>query len=96
MAFGDSDIAVMFADMGQDCTVGGTSTKCYLDETDEILLKEDQSGVMGAHIVVTVPTADASNGTPGASVVVGSTTYTVIQKLRIGDGALTKLLCTKA
>jgi len=96
MAFGDDDLVTMFQDMGTDCLLAGTKSKCYMDMTDEALLKMDQTGVMGTHIMFTVPTSDAADAKAGAAIQVDGLDYTVLERMRIGDGALTKLLCTKA
>lgn len=95
-AFGDSDIPALLADFGVDITVGGITTKALLDVADEEMLelaKTVGSSVVGKAIVFTFQTSALPAVDVGQELVSEQVTYTIRQRMRGGDGALTKLLC---
>src|SRR5579863_1666343 len=92
-AFGDSDIPTLLADMGIAVTVGGVNGIGLLDEADEILVQDaDRGQVVVLATTLTVRTTDFPSAAIGQTVAVGSRNFTVRERLRIGDGGLTKLL----
>lgn len=93
LPYGDADIPALLADMGIPITVGGVAGKGLLDEADEILVQDAQRGqVVVLATTVTVQTSAFPNMKIGNAVVAGSKTFTIRERLHIGDGALTKLL----
>ena len=92
-AFGDSDIPALMADMGIAVTVGGVAGIGLLDEVDEILIQDQARGeIIVPMTTLTVRTSDFPSVAVGATVVIGSRNFTVRERLRVGDGGLTKLL----
>lgn len=92
-AFGDSDLPTLLADMAIAVSVGGTSGVGLLDEADEILVQDaDRGEVVVLMTTLTVRTTDFPSAAIDQAVVIGSRNFTVRQRQRIGDGALTKLL----
>lgn len=96
-AFGDSDIATLLADMAIAVTVGTQSGRGLLDEADEILVQDaDRGQVMVLMTTLTVRTTDFPAAAIDQTVAIGSRNFTVRDRRRIGDGALTKLLLGNA
>jgi|SRR5579872_4438458 len=92
-AFGDSDIPALMADMGIAITVGGVSGIGLLDEADEVLVQDATRGqIVVMMSTLTVRTTDFPNAAIGQAVQAGATFFTVRERVRMGDGALTKLL----
>ncbi|MGH9716408.1 MAG: head-tail joining protein [Candidatus Acidiferrales bacterium] len=92
-AFGDADVAYLLADMGIAITVGGVNGIGLLDEADEVLVQDaDRGQVVVLMDTLTVRTTDFPNAAIGQTVAIGSKNFTVRERLRTGDGALTKLL----
>jgi hypothetical protein len=90
--FGDSDIPTLLADMGLAVTIGGVAGKGLLDEEDQILVQDQQRGevvVLGS--TLTVQTSQFPAAAIGQAVVVNGKNFTVKNRWRIGDGALTKI-----
>jgi hypothetical protein len=92
-AFGDGDIPALLADMGIAVTIGGVGGIGLLDEGDEILVNDAERGqVVVLATTLSVQTTKFPTMKIGDAVVIGSKNFTVKQRLRIGDGGLTKLL----
>ena len=92
-AFGDSDIPALMADMGIAVTVGGVAGIGLLDEVDEILIQDQARGeIIVPMTTLTVRTSDFPSVAVGTAVAIGSRNFTVRERLRVGDGGLTKLL----
>jgi hypothetical protein len=92
-AFGDSDIPALMADMGIAVAVGGASGVGLLDEADEIVVQDSQRGqVVVLATTLTVQTSAFPAVAIGAAVAIGSKNFTVRERLKMGDGGLTKLL----
>jgi len=92
-SFGDADIPALLADMGIAVTVGGVAGIGLLDEADEVLVQDAARGqVVMMMSTLTVRTTDFPSVAINTAVVVGSKNFTVRERLRIGDGGLTKLL----
>jgi hypothetical protein len=92
-AFGDSDLPTLLADMSIAITVGGVSGVGLLDEADEVLVQDaDRGEVVVLMTTLTVRTSDFPNAAIDQAVTIGASNFTVRERQRIGDGALTKLL----
>jgi hypothetical protein len=79
--------------MGITVTIGGTQGIGLLDEADEVAVQDaDRGQVVVLMTTLTVRTTDFANMAIGQTVAIGATNFTVRERLRIGDGALTKLL----
>jgi hypothetical protein len=93
IAFRDGDVAALFADMGVPVTIGGTPGLGLVDENDQIVVSNAGRGeVVGGVHTVTVQTSQFPAITNGMPIIVDSVTYSVRQKLKEGDAALTKIL----
>jgi hypothetical protein len=91
-AFGDADIPTLMRDMGIAITVGSVTGVGLLDEADEILVQDQQRGeVVVLASTLTVQTSLFPALAIGQSVSVNSKNFTVKNRWRIGDGALTKI-----
>jgi hypothetical protein len=92
-AFGDADIPALMADMGIAISVGGVDGIGLLDESDEVIVQDAARGqVVVMMTTLTVRTTDFPAAAIDAAVVIGSKNFTVRERLRMGDGGLTKLL----
>lgn len=100
-AFGDADLPTLLADMaipitvnGSSVTAGGAPALGLLDEADEVLVQDADRGgeVVVLMTALTVRTSDFPNAAIGQPVVVGTRNFTIRERQRIGDGALTKFL----
>ena len=92
-AFGDSDIPALMADMGIAVIVGGVPGIGLLDEAGEVMV---QDALRGQVVVLVTTLTVRTSAFPGlaidAPVVIGTRTFSVRERLPIGDGGLTKLL----
>lgn len=92
-AFGDSDLATLLADMAVAVTIGGAAGMGLLDEADEVLVQDaDRGEVVVLMTTLTVRTTDFPAAAIDQAVAIGSRNFTVRQRQRLGDGALTKLM----
>jgi hypothetical protein len=92
-AFGDSDIPTLMAVMAIAVTVGGVAGVGLLDEADEITVQDEGRGeVIVLATTLTIQTSAFPAAAIGQAVAIGSRNFTVRERLRIGDGGLTKLL----
>lgn len=93
MAFGDTDIPYLFADMGVTVVMGAYSTKGFIDTADELVTEGGAPGAIGKMIAVTIKTGSLSGLAVGSIITVDGTYYTVRERLQIDDGTLTRILC---
>jgi hypothetical protein len=92
-AFGDADIPALLADTGVAVTVGAVAGIGLLDEADEIIVQDvNRGGVVMLASTLTVQTSAFPTVKIGDAVVIGTANFTVRERLREGDGGLTKLL----
>jgi hypothetical protein len=92
-AFGDSDIPALMKDMGIAITVGGVAGIGLLDEADQILVQDVNRGeVVATATTLTIQSSAFPAAAIGQAVVAGGKNFTVRERLREGDGGLTKLL----
>lgn len=81
------------ADMGIAIVVGGVHGVGLLDESDEVLVQDAARGqVVVMMTTLTVRTTDFPAVAIDATVAIGAKNFTVRERLRMGDGGLTKLL----
>jgi hypothetical protein len=93
IAFRDGDVAALFKDMGVPITINGTPGLGLVDENDQIVVTNAGRGeVVGGVHTVTIQTSKFPAITNGMPIVVDGVTYSVRQKLKEGDAALTKIL----
>lgn len=79
--------------MGIAVIVGSVHGVGLLDEADEILVQDAARGeVVVTMTTLTVRTSDFPAVVIDAAVVIGAKNFTVRERLRLGDGGLTKLL----
>lgn len=92
-AFRDADLPAMFADFGVAITIGGVAGLGIFDEADRIEVQDVTRGqVVGLVTTITVQTSAFPAMKIGDALVVGTANFTIRQRLREGDGGLTKLL----
>lgn len=97
IAFRDGDVAALFADMGVPVSINGTPGRGLVDENDQIVVTNNGRGeVVGGVHTVTVQTSQFPPITNGQAVIVDGVTYSVRQRLKEGDAALTKILLGSA
>jgi hypothetical protein len=97
MSFVDDDLPVFFSDFGVDILVGSVvyEKAGLLDEIDELVnTGRFESADVGEYISVVTRT-DYPVLFVGDSFVLDSRTLTVRQRLKEGDGKLTRLLCSE-
>lgn len=100
IAFRDDEVGKITADAGRiglavPVVIDDVAGVGYVDENDQILVSEGGRGaVVGAVTTVTVQTSAFPAGSlkEGKSIVVDGSNYTIRQKLKEGDAALTKIL----
>lgn len=94
MAIYADDLANILNDLDETTIVFGSLTvKGILDSPDELLLEAGQSAAIGKHIAVTYQTSALSALVVGSAITVDAVSYIVRERLRIGDGKLTRILC---
>lgn len=92
-AFRDADIPSLFADMGVALTIGGVPGFGLFDAADQIQIQDVTRGqVVGLVTTITVQTSAFPAMKIGDTVVIGASSFTVRERLREGDGGLTKVL----
>lgn len=98
-AFRDADIPAMLADTGVAINIGATKDSDgvdgvgLLDEADQILVQDANRGqVIELVTTLTVQTSAFPNMAIGDAVSVAGKSFTIRERLREGDGGLTKLL----
>jgi hypothetical protein len=93
MAFRDQDIPFLLADTGVPVVIGGVSGTGLLDENDQVLVSDRNGGEMLVPMTtVTVQSSAFPNMRIDTAVTVNGTNYTVRERLKTGDAALTKIL----
>ena len=93
MAFRDQDIPYLLADTGVPVTIGGVQGTGLLDENDQVLVSDRSGGeVLVPMTTLTVQSSAFPNVKIDTAVTVNGTNYTVRERLKTGDAALTKIL----
>jgi hypothetical protein len=95
VALGDADLPGILGELGVPVVFGATTTTGILDQnTDQLFQGDDDSPeLLGAAVVVVVQTASLPGIQAGSSITVNGVPYVVLQRLRMDDGALTRLAC---
>jgi hypothetical protein len=92
--FGDSDIPTMFADFGEPVAIDGVVGVGIVDEEDQAFQTSD--GQRGLVVLSVSAVLVQTSAWPGIAIddpiIVRGSDYTIRQRLRVTDGATTKLL----
>lgn len=86
------DITAMLDELGVSVTLGANETKGLVDYADELLLESDVSASIGRMLAVTIKTGSLPGLAVGSTLTVDGSAYKAREVLRIGDGALTRVL----
>ena len=93
MAFRDQDIPFLLQDTGVPVVVGGVSGGGLLDENDQVLVSDRNGGeVLVPMTTLTVQSSAFPSMRIDTVVTVNGTNYTIRERLKTGDAALTKIL----
>ena len=93
MAFRDQDIPFLLQDTGVPVVIGGVSGVGLLDENDQVLVSDRNGGeVLVPMTTLTVQSSAFPNVRIDTAVTVNGTNYTIRERLKTGDAALTKIL----
>jgi hypothetical protein len=93
MAFRDQDIPFLLQDTGVPVVVGGVSGVGLLDENDQVLVSDRSGGeVLVPMTTLTVQSSAFPSMRIDTAVTVNGTNYTIRERLKTGDAALTKIL----
>lgn len=93
MAFRDQDIPFLLQDTGVPVVIGGVSGVGLLDENDQVLVSDRNGGeVLVPMTTLTVQSSAFPNMGIDTAVTVNGTNYTIRERLKTGDAALTKIL----
>jgi hypothetical protein len=91
--FGASDIAGMLADFGVPIVSGVTTGKGIVDQVDREAYQDQSVQFTGREVTVTVETAKFAALKSGSAITVEGVEHLVRHTRRIGDGALTEVMC---
>jgi hypothetical protein len=93
MAFRDQDIPFLLLDTGVPVVVGGVSGVGLLEENDQVLVSDRNGGeVLVPMTTLTVQSSAFPSMRIDTAVTVNGTNYTIRERLKTGDAALTKIL----
>ena len=93
MAFRDQDIPFLLQDTGVPVVIGGVSGVGLLDENDQVLVSDRNGGeVLVPMTTLTVQSSAFPSMRIDTAVTVNGTNYTIRERLKTGDAALTKIL----
>jgi hypothetical protein len=87
-----SDITAMLDELGVSVTLGTNETKGLVDYADELVLETDVTASVGRMIAVTIKTGSLPGLAIGSALTVDGSPYKAREVLRIGDGALTRVM----
>jgi hypothetical protein len=102
ISFRDADVAAIFADakkmgLAVPVKINNVDGVGFVDENDQIIVSDGQRGeVVGGVHTVTVQTSAFPAISQDMPIDVDGVTYTIRQKLKEGDAALTKILLGSA
>ncbi len=94
--FGAADLEAMFADCGVRVVFGNMDALGIRDEIDQDSFQDASISFTGREVKVTLETVKFLTMKTGDAITVDDVDYSVIQVRRIGDGALTEVLCLPA
>jgi hypothetical protein len=100
IAFRDDDVSKLFADsasigLAVPIVIDGHAGTGYVEENDQVVVTEAGRGEIVAGVtVVTIQTSAFPAGSlkPDKAITVDGNSYTIREKLKTGDAALTKIL----
>ena len=93
MALRDQDIPFLLQDTGDPVVIGGVSGVGLLDENDQVLVSDRNGGeVLVPMTTLTVQSSAFPSMRIDTVVTVNGTNYTIRERLKTGDAALTKIL----
>ncbi len=87
-----SDITTMLDELGVNVILGANETKGLVDYADELVLETDVTASVGKMIAVTIKTGSLPGLAVGAALTVDGVVYKAREVLRLGDGALTRVM----
>ena len=87
-----NDITAMLDEIGVSVTLGANETKGLVDYADELVLETDVTASVGRMLAVTIKTGSLSGLAIGSALTVDGSPYKAREVLRIGDGALARIL----
>jgi hypothetical protein len=87
-----SDITAMLDELGVSVILSANETKGFVDYADELVLETDVTASVGRMIAVTVKTGSLPGLAIGSALIVDGSAYKAREVLRIGDGALTRIM----
>jgi len=91
--FGDSDIPVMFADFGVPIFVNNIAGVGIVDQEDQAFQADGERGIVVMPVTTVLIQTSAFPGILiDNPVILDGSEYTIRERLRIHDGAITKLL----
>lgn len=90
--YGDADIAPMLAEFGVPMTYGQTTVSAIRDEADAEDIQAAGGAFVGRLVTVEYKTTALPALAAGAIVEVDGDFYTVVQVMRVGDGATSRAL----
>lgn len=94
MSIYSGDIKSILDDINETTIIFGALTvKGVMDAPDELLLEAGHIAAIGKHIAVTFETSALSALAVGSAITVDTVSYKVIERLKVGDGKLTRILC---
>jgi hypothetical protein len=86
------DITAMLDELGVSVILGTNETKGVVDYADELVLETDVTASVGRMIAVTIKTGSLPGLAIGSALTVDGGNYKAREVLRIGDGALTRVM----
>jgi len=100
ITFRDSDVSAIFADAAKlglavSVTIDGHTGVGIVDENDTVVVSDgNRGGVVGGVTTITVQTSAFPSGSlkPDKAITVDGNSYTIRQRLKESDTALTKIL----
>jgi hypothetical protein len=100
ITFRDADVSALFADAARmglavSVTIDGNTGVGIVDENDQVIVSDgNRGGVVGGVTTVTVQTSafPADSLVADKAIVVDGVSYTIRQRLKESDAALTKIL----
>lgn len=90
----EPDIDTMLTAIGQDVSIGGVTTKGFIDRETVEVTDGQGTAVLGTVIKVTVHTGTLPALAVGVEIGVDGSTFIVHDYGQVGDGAMTEILCT--
>lgn len=87
-----SDIKAVLDELGVSVILSANETKGLIDYADELVLETDVTASVGRMIAVTIKTGSLPGLAVGSAITVDGSPYKAREVLRLGDGALTRIM----